>query len=175
MRRLTLILSDLYLPEEARRGDAPFRRRVDLPNLDWLLRFAERRPSTLVTGAAGCWSKRFRRLRDLPVAASQRARTHRWPRCSTATWLATPVRSRSAARSCAAAGSRAVASRSRQSAQRWCEEFSRVLWPAVPAARWRRTRVLPDRTARQRRADAWIRRDCSMPTSGRRCPGADAG
>ena len=39
MRRLTLILSDLYLPEEAGRGAAiPAAR--DLPHLEWLLRFA---------------------------------------------------------------------------------------------------------------------------------------
>ena len=40
MRRLTLILSDLYLPEEAQRGmTVPTTRH--LPNLEWLLRFAE--------------------------------------------------------------------------------------------------------------------------------------
>lgn len=40
MRRLTLILSDLYLPEEAGRG-APVPTTHDLPNLEWLLRFAD--------------------------------------------------------------------------------------------------------------------------------------
>jgi hypothetical protein len=39
MRRLTLILSDLYLPEEAGRGDAQVTH--DLPNLEWLLRFSD--------------------------------------------------------------------------------------------------------------------------------------
>ena len=40
MRRLTLILSDLYLPDEAARGMAvPTTRH--LPNLEWLLRFAD--------------------------------------------------------------------------------------------------------------------------------------
>jgi hypothetical protein len=38
MRRLTLILSDLYLPEEAQRGAVPAMR--VLPNLEWLLRFS---------------------------------------------------------------------------------------------------------------------------------------
>src|SRR4051812_14677817 len=39
MRRLTLILSDLYLPEELGRGvDLQAR---TLPNLEWLLRFAD--------------------------------------------------------------------------------------------------------------------------------------
>lgn len=41
MRRLSLILSDLYLPEEAVRGSA-FPTALDLPALDWLLRFASR-------------------------------------------------------------------------------------------------------------------------------------
>jgi len=40
MRRLTLILSDLYLPEETHRGIAVPSTR-DLPNLEWLLRFAD--------------------------------------------------------------------------------------------------------------------------------------
>jgi hypothetical protein len=39
MRRLTLILSDLYLPEEAVRGGS-FPSALELPHLDWLLRFA---------------------------------------------------------------------------------------------------------------------------------------
>jgi len=41
MRRLTLILSDLYLPEESAPGGLPAA--VDLPSLDALLRFASRR------------------------------------------------------------------------------------------------------------------------------------
>src|SRR5215510_5037703 len=41
MRRLTLILSDLYLPEEAA-GKASPPQTVELPGLDWLLRFAQR-------------------------------------------------------------------------------------------------------------------------------------
>jgi len=42
MRRLTLILSDLYLPEEARDA-ATGANPVELPNLAWLLRFARAR------------------------------------------------------------------------------------------------------------------------------------
>ena len=38
MRRLTLILSDLYLPEEAMAGEVP--QTQQLPALEWLLRFA---------------------------------------------------------------------------------------------------------------------------------------
>ncbi len=41
MRRLTLILSDLYLPEEAGSGAVPHS--AELPALEWLLRFARRR------------------------------------------------------------------------------------------------------------------------------------
>lgn len=40
MHRLTLILSDLYLPEDSVSGEAP--RTHDLPAFDWLLRFAEK-------------------------------------------------------------------------------------------------------------------------------------
>jgi hypothetical protein len=42
MRRLTLILSDLYLPGEITRGDIP--RIHELPAFEQLLRFADRRP-----------------------------------------------------------------------------------------------------------------------------------
>ena len=41
MRRLTLILSDLYVPSEATGTSTP-PVALDLPNLDWLLRFASR-------------------------------------------------------------------------------------------------------------------------------------
>lgn len=41
MRRLTLILSDLYLPEESVNGDLP--QSQPLPSLDWLLRYASTR------------------------------------------------------------------------------------------------------------------------------------
>jgi len=40
MRRLTLILSDLYMPEEAA-GNAALSSAIELPNFDWLLRFAD--------------------------------------------------------------------------------------------------------------------------------------
>ena len=36
MRRLTLILSDLYLPEEAMAGEVP--QTQQMPALEWLLR-----------------------------------------------------------------------------------------------------------------------------------------
>lgn len=40
MRRLTLILSDLYLPDEAV-GNSSLPHTIELPNLDWLLRYAD--------------------------------------------------------------------------------------------------------------------------------------
>lgn len=89
MRRLSLILSDLYLPEEAVRGSS-FPSTLELPHLDWLLRFsgsARRVPewrrwlaaelgATHLTGlglAHAC------ALGRLPSADASRA------------WLATPV------------------------------------------------------------------------------------
>lgn len=93
MRRLTLILSDLYLPEEARSkqeaGGAAVQP-VELPHLDWLLRFATvthsgdwrralgtdlGRPDLAALSAAALASREL-----LPVTAGESA------------WLATPVR-----------------------------------------------------------------------------------
>jgi len=88
MQRLTLILSDLYLPEEAAR-DATVQP-LDLPHLDWLLRFAaaERsgdwrhdlardlgRPDLAAASAAALAAREI-----LPLAVGESA------------WLATPVR-----------------------------------------------------------------------------------
>jgi hypothetical protein len=88
MRRLTLILSDLYLPEEAA-PDATIRP-LALPHLDWLLRFANRtriadwrhslaldlgRPELAALGAAPLAARQF-----APAMAEQPL------------WLATPVR-----------------------------------------------------------------------------------
>jgi len=88
MRRLTLILSDLYLPEEAGRGMAVPTTR-DLPNLEWLLRFAESpehiddwRPWLLELTVPG--------LKNLPVvsiSAYECIGDHDLD----STWLATPV------------------------------------------------------------------------------------
>jgi hypothetical protein len=89
MRRLTLILSDLYLPEEAVRGSA-FPAALDLPHLDWLLRFAShaqriddwRRWLSADLGAtplAGLSAAQVCSLGRLPMTEAGRA------------WLATPV------------------------------------------------------------------------------------
>lgn len=93
MRRLTLILSDVYLPEESDQvdsvgvspGDA-----VPMPGLEWLLRFASEQAVT------GDWRSRLLcaleldRLRDVPpaqVAARGRLSTA----LASHAWFATPV------------------------------------------------------------------------------------
>jgi hypothetical protein len=85
MRRLSLILSDLYIPQESRLPAA-----LDLPNLDWLLRFASagdrirdwRSWLSTELGAAG--------LAHLPVARV--CAFGLLPEAAVASaWLATPV------------------------------------------------------------------------------------
>ena len=88
MRRLTLILSDLYLPEEAQRGsEIPAAR--DLPNLEWLLRYAD---AAQHTGDWRRWlvEKTVPGLRNLPVASIS-AHQSIAGRDLDSTWLATPV------------------------------------------------------------------------------------
>jgi len=88
MRRVTLILSDLYLPEEAERGAAiPVTR--DLPNLEWLLRFAGRpahigdwRPWLLAQTVPGLENRSV-----ASISAYQRIAG----RDLESAWLATPV------------------------------------------------------------------------------------
>jgi hypothetical protein len=88
MRRLTLILSDLYLPEEAERGAIPAA--LALPNLDWLLRFANRAERirdwrTWLSADLGA-----ERLSKLPVAQCC-ALGLLPPAAASNAWLATPV------------------------------------------------------------------------------------
>ena len=86
MRRLTLILSDLFLPEEAVHSQLP--QALPLPDLDVLLRFADapRRISDWRTWLAGELQPE---LAPLPIA---QACAHDWPVGDAATaWLATPV------------------------------------------------------------------------------------
>jgi hypothetical protein len=93
MRRLTLILSDVYLPEEsdrtlsadARSGDA-----LPMPHLEWLLRFASRRELTRdwrawLAGALG-----FEHVRDMPPAQVA-ARGLLSAELAGQAWFATPV------------------------------------------------------------------------------------
>jgi hypothetical protein len=88
MRRLTLILSDLYLPEEAGRG-APVPTTHDLPNLEWLLRFADAPEQT------GDWRRWLLEhtppgFKSLSVAGISGAQCVD-DRDIQSTWLATPV------------------------------------------------------------------------------------
>ncbi len=85
MRRLTLILSDLYLPGEITRGDIP--RIHELPAFEQLLRFADRRPiSNWRQWLAG----------DLGVPDFAGPLAHVCARAagkdSAGAWMATPVR-----------------------------------------------------------------------------------
>ena len=89
MRRLTLILSDLYLPEEAVPANsvtAP----LALPGLSWLLRFASRSTPlsdwrNWLAGELGLGA-----LGDLPPAQVA-ARARLTPGAAASTWFATPV------------------------------------------------------------------------------------
>jgi len=88
MRRLTLILSDLYLPEEA---DGAVEVAAPLPNLSWLLRFAR------AAERVDDWRRWLLRQLDLPdladvAVADIAARAFLDPGRDAATWLATPVR-----------------------------------------------------------------------------------
>lgn len=94
MRRLTLILSDLYLPAEAFAGPggrgAAFPAALDLPHLDWLLRFAERVEGvedwrSWLSSQLGSFD-----LAHMPVAQAC-AQGLLPASLSTNVWLATPV------------------------------------------------------------------------------------
>jgi hypothetical protein len=88
MRRLTLILSDLYLPEEAGRGDAIPPTHA-MPNLEWLLRFSG------ASERVGDWRRWLLAetapgLENLPIASIS-AYERVDGRALESTWLATPV------------------------------------------------------------------------------------
>jgi len=123
MQRLTLILSDLYLPEGADSGAPP--RALDLPALDWLLRFAE-----------------VRRIRDWrhwlaadlgidDAAAQSIARTaaRAIPAFDAAhPWLATPVRLE-ARLDHVRLVDRGLLQVDAAEAAAWCEDFGRTVGP----------------------------------------------
>jgi hypothetical protein len=93
MRRLTLILSDLYLPEESDRAEAsgaPAAGALAMPALEWLLRFASARRTT---GDWRAWlvaSLGLDALRDVPPAQLA-ARAHLSAELASQAWFATPV------------------------------------------------------------------------------------
>jgi hypothetical protein len=90
MRRLTLILSDLYLPAEASSEDLPAAMAA-LPNLDALLRFA---PTPIAIVDWRRWLAthlEFSGIAEIPVATLAAGDSMPPPLAATA-WLAVPVR-----------------------------------------------------------------------------------
>ena len=173
MRRLTLILSDLYLPEEVGRRSSPLPRpTAELPALD------------VAAALRGCAATRRRLARagwprepvptastDLPIAQTVRADgSSPLPgRDRLARDAGAP---RSAARSRAAHGPRAVASRSRRTCELPCAEFARAFGPQYALHDAGERGFLPERIARRRASAPSTRRACWVPTSVRRCPRA---
>jgi hypothetical protein len=88
MRRLTLILSDLYLPEDAEGGAIPAA--LELPSLDWLLRFANRAERIRDWRSWLSADLGATRLSKLPVAQVC-ALGLLPPAAASTAWLATPV------------------------------------------------------------------------------------
>ncbi len=125
MRRLTLILSDLYFPEEAERAALPAA--LDLPNLDWLLRFANR------AERIGDWRSWLSadlgaaHLAKLPVAQCC-ALGLLPPAVASGAWLATPVHleARLDHVRLADRGLLRIAAEERIA---WCAEFAQVFGP----------------------------------------------
>jgi hypothetical protein len=123
MRRLTLILSDLYLPEDSVDGGLP--RTQDLPSLDWLLRFAE-------VVRIDEWHRWMRAQMAGPLAGQSVAALATRPAASLDrlddVWLATPVHleARLDHARLTDHGLLRLAEGERAS---WCDEFNRVFAP----------------------------------------------
>jgi hypothetical protein len=93
MRRLTLILSDLYLPEDSDRPDSSAWPTVDslpMPGLEWLLRFAGAQPVAAEWRAWLVSSLGLDHLRDVPPAQVA-ARGLLADELAAHAWFATPV------------------------------------------------------------------------------------
>ena len=128
MRRLTLILSDLYLPEESVGGSVP--RTYELPALDWLLRMADvqrigdwRR--WLLSQAGGATSD----LRLGTIAARvSRAEGDMSDEWRAGVWIATPVHLE-ARLDHARLVDGGLLRIDEAECLRWCEEFGRVFGP----------------------------------------------
>jgi hypothetical protein len=126
MRRLTLILSDLYLPEESVDSTAP--RTYELPALDWLLRMADvqrigdwRR--WLLSVAGGALSGQ--RLATIASRATVgEAASDRWQHA----WIATPVHLEARLDHARLIDNGLLRVDETESAG-WCEEFGRVFGP----------------------------------------------
>jgi hypothetical protein len=128
MRRLTLILSDLYLPEESVPGSAP--RTHELPTLDWLLRVADvqriddwrRWLLTMVGGElSGLRLGTVASRGYLTSAISSDARGE-------GAWIATPVHLEARLDHARLVDGGLLRVKDAES-ERWCEEFGRVFGP----------------------------------------------
>jgi hypothetical protein len=123
MRRLTLILSDLYLPEDS--VNAGFPRTHELPSLDWLLRFSESRSiedwhAWLRAEVAGLEQQSsIAALASRPAGALARLDN---------VWLATPVHLE-ARLDHARLTDQGLLRIEEAERARWCEEFNRVFAP----------------------------------------------
>jgi hypothetical protein len=126
MRRLTLILSDLYLPEEAAR-DAAIPAALDLPNLAWLLRFAGSVASISDWRSWLVAELNLTSLAGLPVAAVA-ARAFLAPDAVATAWHATPVRLE-ARLDHVRLMDRGLLRVSAEEGGAWCEEFARGFGP----------------------------------------------
>lgn len=123
MRRLTLILSDLYLPEDSVKAGLP--QTQALPSLQWLLRFAESRP-------IDDWHRWLRdeiggRDRGLSIAALATRPADSLTRADDL-WLATPVHLE-ARLDHARLTDRGLLRLAGDERASWCEEFNRVFAP----------------------------------------------
>ncbi|HEX6397571.1 MAG TPA: hypothetical protein VFZ95_09120 [Steroidobacteraceae bacterium] len=124
MRRLTLILSDLYLPEESARGELP--RIQELPQLSWLLSRA-REPE-----AVGDWRSWLLRQIGGPMAQRPLATLCASERLGDAdienAWLATPV-ALEARLDHVRMKDRGLLYIDVDERRAWCAEFNRVFGP----------------------------------------------
>jgi len=93
MRRLSLILSDLYLPEESDSAGAtglPVSEALPMPSLEWLLRFSSARQAVIDWRAWLIDSLGLEGLRDVPPAQVA-ARGSLPAGVAAHAWFATPV------------------------------------------------------------------------------------
>jgi hypothetical protein len=126
MQRLTLILSDLYLPEEAA-VHSPLPRSMHLPALDGLLRFAE--APRRIDGWRRWLACELEQtaLADLPIAQSC-ARGQLEPVAAATAWLATPVRLE-ARLDHVRLMDRGLLRLEAEERTAWCAEFARAFGP----------------------------------------------
>lgn len=128
MRRLTLILSDLYLPAEIGppSEESGF---AEMPEFEWLLRFATR--SRAIAGwrpelAAQCGAAQLAAIPPAQFAAQGRLPDDRVATC----WFATPV-NLEARLDHVRLGQRGILRLAAEERRGWCEEFARSFGPGL--------------------------------------------